>query len=187
MGGHMQSRLMDLHEELKDKYIICSCEGKAEQAIIDLLLDADALIFKRVDLVGKKCTMIRSASRIEEEYLHTAYNRPVVILRILDREKEKFNLRPLYKKQYAVFSICTKPEIEILHIIHEGKWTEYKKQNKLKPSEYFQKLHGGELTKSENFIKNYYDSVDDLIAAIHEYHRISAYKDIYDLSNLLKE
>lgn len=83
MGGHMQSRLMDLHEGLKDKYIICSCEGKAEQAIIDLHLDADALIFKRVDLVGKKCTMIRSASRIEEEYLHTAYNRPVVILRIL--------------------------------------------------------------------------------------------------------
>ena len=33
----MQSRLMDLHEELKDKYIICSCEGKAEQAIIDLI------------------------------------------------------------------------------------------------------------------------------------------------------
>ena len=33
------------------KYVACICEGAAEKAIMEILLDADKLIFKRDDFI----------------------------------------------------------------------------------------------------------------------------------------
>ena len=37
------------------KYIACICEGGAERAILDLLLDNYKLIFEREDLIEEVC------------------------------------------------------------------------------------------------------------------------------------
>ena len=38
------------------KYVACICEGAAEKAIMEILLDADKLIFKRDDLLEGELT-----------------------------------------------------------------------------------------------------------------------------------
>ena len=37
------------------KYKACICEGSAEEAIIDILVDNDLLIFNREEIVGRTC------------------------------------------------------------------------------------------------------------------------------------
>ena len=165
--------------ELTGKYIICSCEGVAEETIIDILLDNDRLCFKRDDLIGKKSTRIREGKNIAREYLCRAYEREIVILRILDRETEKFSLPKIYeeRKNISVINIVTKPEIEILHIIADGLMDEFKNQKKLKASEYYKSCLSKQgvhcHVKSEAFVRaKYADDVEKLIAAIEEQSRV---------------
>lgn len=53
------------------------------------------------------------------------------ILRILDSDKEKFNLKKEYKPNCAIYNIITAPEIEMLIIINEHKYEQFKKQKML--------------------------------------------------------
>ena len=52
----------------------CICEGAAEAAIIDVLLDNDLLIF-------------------ETRYLRKGFNELISVIRILDSRRENFKLR----------------------------------------------------------------------------------------------
>lgn len=79
---------------LADGYVICICEGAAEETIMNLLLDHDCLCFSRDNLVGRSITRKRKASEIEREYLQRGYTKSVVILRILDSRSENFRLQP---------------------------------------------------------------------------------------------
>lgn len=51
------------------KYIACICEGGAERAILDLLLDSDKLIFQRKDLIEEDVLRCRSGKEFESRYL----------------------------------------------------------------------------------------------------------------------
>lgn len=188
----MQGNLTSLQEKIKGCYIICSCEGKAEKAIIEILLDAGVLCFTKEDLVDDEVTLTRQANQITERYLNREYARQVVILRIVDRseKKEQFHLTQLYKNRYPVFTILTQPEIEVLHIIHEGLWDEYlkeKNKNKVKPSDFFKKHHPREAVKAEKFVKKYYANPQALIEAIRVYHHYNHKNNVYDLNDLLVE
>ena len=48
------------------KYKACICEGSAEEAIIDILVDNDLLIFKREEMLEECVIRCRSAKRFEE-------------------------------------------------------------------------------------------------------------------------
>ncbi len=50
------------------KYKACICEGAAETAIIDILVDNDLLVFKREEMLDEKVIRIRSAKKFEERY-----------------------------------------------------------------------------------------------------------------------
>lgn len=84
--------MQTLTEVLRDRYIVCSCEGNAEQAIIDLLLDAEWLCFSRASLIDKGCTQVRSGEKIAEKFLRMEMEKDIVIVRVLDRAKERFVL-----------------------------------------------------------------------------------------------
>ncbi len=43
------------------KYIACICEGSAESAVINILLNNDLLIFKRQDMLEEEVIKIRDA------------------------------------------------------------------------------------------------------------------------------
>ena len=51
------------------KYIACICEGAAEQAIIERLLDANKLIFTYDDMIEGEVIRCRSAKKIRRTLL----------------------------------------------------------------------------------------------------------------------
>lgn len=49
--------------------IACICKGGAEHAIMDILLDNNAIIFSKSDLLDEKILRTRSAKNFEQEFL----------------------------------------------------------------------------------------------------------------------
>lgn len=101
------------------KYIACICEGAAEQAVIELLLDSNKLIFRYDDMLENEVIRYRSAQKFEERYLRKGFTEKITILRILDSHRENFNLSRAYRGKIDVINIVTAPEIEMLMIYAE--------------------------------------------------------------------
>ena len=71
------------------KYKACICEGSAEEAIIDILVDNDLLIFNREEMLEERVIRCRSAKRFEEQ---------ISVIRILDSRREEFRLSKAYEQ-----------------------------------------------------------------------------------------
>lgn len=87
-------------------YVLCICEGTAEEAIIDLLLDNDMLQFSRSQLINNhKVTRIRKVRDIENQFLNIDYSdRGLIILRILDSKRVfQGNLQGQYSQTRIVY------------------------------------------------------------------------------------
>lgn len=111
------------------KYLIL-CEGNNEELLINMLLDAGKLKIKRDDLIELKPFNARQITNPTiRSYLKT-YNKPVVVLRVGDTQKDKLvvpnDLKDIVKKE-NIYKYCTLPELEILLIIDEGMYNEYLK------------------------------------------------------------
>lgn len=55
-------------------YKACICEGSAENAIMDILLDHDLLIFSREEMLEEKVIRCRDGKRFEEQFLKKSWN-----------------------------------------------------------------------------------------------------------------
>lgn len=167
-------------------YIACICEGSAEQAIIELLLDNNMLIFTYEQLLEEEIIRNRSAKKFEERYLRKGFSAKITVLRILDSRKEKFKLSKAYEDKVDVINIITAPEIEMLIIFNEDKYKEFKK-SKMKPSDFCKIKLRFSSVKSYDFVKDYFSDIDKLLTSINEYKRISNIPKREDtLFNLLK-
>jgi hypothetical protein len=169
-----------------DGYVACICEGSAEQAIMEKLLEEEALIFSRDKLIDDKIIRCRNAKTFEKRHLRKGYDGSITVIRVLDSRRENFELSKAYAGKVEVINIVTAPEIEILIIIKENRYEEFKKMKK-KPSEFCK----GELclknVKNYNFIQEYFSNVDDLKKCIREYTRLTKRRTgEYTLSDLLK-
>ena len=145
------------------KYKACICEGSAEEAIIDILVDNDLLIFNREEMLEERVIRCRSAKRFEE-----------------------FRLSKAYEQKIDVVNVITAPEIEMLIIHAEGAYDQFKRSGK-KPSEFCKinlRMHD---VKSYDFVKQYFSNPQLLVKAIKEYRRIANIpKGEYSLSDLLR-
>lgn len=110
------------------KYLIM-CEGPNELEVIKMLLEHDKLIFTNDDLlnlvpyharqIGNSAT-VKSALNI--------YHGDIHILRIGDNLKDKLKIPKEYgRKIKDIKKYCTKPELEMLLIISEGKESNFEK------------------------------------------------------------
>lgn len=173
-----------------DYFIICICEGRAEEEVINWLLDEEKLLFKRSDLVGKnryKITRIRKAKKIESEILNFDFDKPVVIFRILDSKNEKFEFGKLYKERYSVINYITNPEIEILMITIRGDLHKYTtKHSKQKPSEYAKTQYRIKNIKQSGVFYDFFDGEIDLLLESLEEHKSKKGKDHLTIFDLLK-
>ena len=154
------------------KYNACICEGTAEQVIMDLLLDNNKLIFSRNELLEHEVLRCRTGKNFEEQYLRKGFTEQITVFRILDSRRENFKLCKAYQNKVKIINVITAPEIEMLVILNEGKYADYKKSGK-KPSEYCKsdlKYHD---VKSATFVRSYFNDIDILIRAIIEYKRVS--------------
>ncbi len=76
--------------------IACICEGGAETAIMDILLDNDLLVFNREQMIEESVLPRMSVKKFERRYLRMAYDQKILILRVIDSRGEEFNLSKKY-------------------------------------------------------------------------------------------
>lgn len=154
------------------KYKAVLCEGSAEAAIIDILLDNHCLLFEREELIEEEVLRIRSARNFETRYLRKGYNEKISVIRILDSRNEKFNLSREYQDKVDVINIITAPEIEMLIIISENEYDRYKRSGKSPSGFCKENLHIRRI-KNYDYVYSYFSDSTKLIASINEYHRLS--------------
>ena len=168
------------------KYKACICEGSAEEAIMDILLDNDLLIFTREEMLEEKIIRCRGGKRFEEKYLRKGFNGKISVVRILDSRRENFKLSKAYQNKVDVINIITAPEIEMLIILTEDKYQEFKKSKK-KPSIFCKEDLKMSNVKAYDYVKDYFADVNILVAAIKKYNEISKIsKGEWTLLDLLK-
>ena len=166
--------------------IACICEGGAETAIMDILLDNDLLIFTRDEMLEGEPLRCRNAAKFEEKYLRKGFLEKISVIRILDSRRENFKLSKAYEHKVDVINVITAPEIEMLIIFNEDRYKEFKKSGK-KPSDFCKEDLKMTSVKSYRFVKDYFSDPDILLAAIKKYHEISKIrKGEYTLLDLLK-
>ncbi len=154
------------------KYKACICEGSAEEAIIDILLDNHLLIFEREEMLEEKVIRCREGKKFESKYLRKGFQDKISVIRILDSRRENFKLSKAYEHKVDVINIITAPEIEMLIVLNEGKYNEFKKSKK-KPSDYCKMNLKMQDVKAYDFVESYFKEPAILIEAIKKYHEIS--------------
>lgn len=111
--------------EKKDGYVACICEGSAEQAVMDILLENEKIIFTKERLLEESIIRCRDAKSFEKRYLKKGFDRQITIYRILDSRRENFKLSKAYKDKVDVINIVTAPEIEMLIILSKNVYEDY--------------------------------------------------------------
>ncbi len=170
--------------------VACICEGGAETAIIDILVENDRLVFSRERMLNEEVIRCRNGRDFEQRYLRKGFENKISILRVMDSHTEGFRLSRAYENKVDVIKVVTSPEIEMLLILAEGKYKEYSKNsNSMKPSTFCKqvlKMKGN--IKSQEYIRSYFTNVDLLVNTIQEYKRVRQLKpgEIY-LADLLKQ
>ena len=145
------------------KYKACICEGSAENAIMDVLLDHGLLIFTREEMLEEEVIRCREGKKFEEKYLRKGFIDRISIVRILDSRRENFKLSKA-----------------------ENKYKEFKKSGK-KPSSFCKEDLKMTEVKSYDFVKCYFSNPTVLVAAIKKYHEMSkVQKGEYTLLDLLR-
>lgn len=168
------------------KYKACICEGAAESAIIDILVDHKLLIFSREEMLDERVIRCRNAKTFEERYLRKQFDGQISVIRILDSRREEFHLSKVYRHKIDIINVVTAPEIEMLIILNEGQYDCYKKSGK-KPSDFCKTQLKMRDVKSYDFVREYFQDSEKLVKAIKEYRRISRIpKGEYTLMDLLK-
>ena len=150
-------------------------EGHTERAIMEILLEHNALKFSEDDLLEGEIIRARNAKKFAKEFLNKGFkNRKVKIYRILDSKTEKFNLPEVYKRKVSeVIEFRTRPEIEILDIIYHQDYQRYTNnyKSKIKPSD-FVKQYYHYLKSVKSYDENYYfwnSHYENLIKALKQY------------------
>jgi len=164
----------------------CICEGAAESAIMDVLLNNDLLVFKREEMLDESVIRCRDGKTFETRYLRKGFKEQISVIRILDSRRENFKLSKAYESKVDVINIITAPEIEMLIIFSEDKYNEFKKSGK-KPSIFCKEDLKMSSVKSYDFVKKYFENPEILVKAIKKYNEISKIrKGEYTLLDLLK-
>ncbi len=178
--------------------ILLLCEGQNEEVLLNLLLDVNALVFDRDDLIGRRVYPVRQLNNptIKSELKH--YGSPVKVYRVGDKQNDKLVIpRDLRNIVFydEIYKYCTKPELEMLLIINEGLEKEYEKVKSTESPKVFAKrfvkCNGVKYDQSSSFLKDYYggSSVNNLIDNIKKYKNYKKQhdKDELYLADLLKK
>lgn len=156
------------------RHVLFICEGSAERAILENLIEAGIVNIPPQRIVedpenGTLYTTKRKASDITESFLNLDYGgNPLRIIRIIDSKNEKFTLPRGYESRATVETLLTRPEIEILAILRENAYTQWKKSGQ-SPSTFCKTVLNMPKIKQYNFIKRYWSDIEQLRQAIYKY------------------
>lgn len=121
--------------------LLVMCEGPNEKAVVDMLLEAGCLEFSEDDLVG---LTVYHARQLTSPIIKTAlsiYTGEFAVYRIGDSMTENLPVPADYQGRFeGARKFCTKPELEMLLIIAEGKEAEFEKvkagKRRMKPKDF---------------------------------------------------
>lgn len=168
------------------KYKACICEGSAENAIMDILLENHLLIFEKDELLEEQVIRCRNAKNFEMRYLRKDFKEKISVIRVLDSRRENFKLGKAYEHKIDVINVITAPEIEMLIILNENKYKQFKNSRE-KPSAFCKNVLKMKDVKSYDFVKHYFCDSENLVKAIEKYTQVSKIqKGEYTLHDLLK-
>ena len=177
--------------------LLVMCEGPNEKAVVDMLLDAECLEFTRDDLVN---LTVYHARQLTAPIIKTAlsiYTDEFAVYRIGDSLTDKLPVPADYQGRIkGVRKFCTKPELEMLLIIAEGKEAEFEKvkagKRKMKAKDFCKAnvVHNRKrYDNSTQFYRDYFGSdIGTLVEVIKKYKQSHGAhkKDEEYLADLLK-
>lgn len=170
------------------------CEGANEEKLLELLLDSGSLKITRDDLIGRKPYHIRGLNNPYIKSELRRYNKEVLVYRIGDKQNDKLKIPTELEDivlRKNIYKYCTKPELEILLIINEGKYKDFLKSGRT-PKGYAKeniKINKKYYDNSTQFYEEYYGGsrIKLLVSNIKEYKRIKKHSsDECYLFDLLK-
>lgn len=166
------------------KYVL-GCEGQSEVQLITDLLEKEALIFDKKDVLDRRPIHFRQPREIAALIETLPIKEEIVFYRIGDTQKDEYNLScfSARKNEITIVKVCTKPELEILIIINEGLYNQYLKQKSYMMPKQFVKIYVDGYTNIRDYLANH-----DLCFAIKEYKRLKKNdkNEIY-IADLLKK
>ena len=108
--------------------ILVMCEGPNEKAVVEMLLDAGRLKFSRDDLVVLNVYHARQLTSPIIKTNLNIYTGDFEVYRIGDTLTDKLSVPADYRGRIkGIRKFCTKPELEMLILIAEGKDAEFEK------------------------------------------------------------
>lgn len=190
----------DVRKELQGRYVLISCEGAAEAVIAKTLIENNRLIVPREQLIedektGERFTELRKPDDILNAFARYDYtlngnDGMFALARIVDKAARTGRADKHYRGIALPFDFVTRPEIEMLMVIKEGKlraWNAAReKRPTLKVSEFCKSELRIKSSKSRSYLERYWSDPDELVRCIREYHRIAEkkrepYLDLHDL------
>ena len=176
------------------KYLIM-CEGPNELEIIKILLEHDKLIFTNNDLlnlVPYHARQIGNNAAVKSAL--NLYHGDIHRLRIGAKLNDRLRIPQEYKSKIKdMKKYCTKPELEMLLIISEGKNSNFEKvKSKTTPKTFSKQnivYHGTRYNNSTDFYREYYGTrIELLVEAIKKYKQLKGKhdKDEFYLADLLR-
>lgn len=191
-----------------DQNIVVICEGNAEKAIIDVLLDNNMLIFSREELFkGGKNLRSRDFREFQRKNLEgIKVSKKLIIYRVQDDIPKKMTGHEVVpKKQYQhmiedVIFVITRPEIEMLMIIYnnlEEEFSKYVDKSKSTPkASSFLRKYSKDFSDCKNYdfvYEHFSGDINKLITSLARYVTLekhkkvlrtdSRFKAIFDLVN----
>lgn len=175
------------------KYSAIICEGSAEVAIIEILLENHCIFIENDEyLINSGPIRIRGAKKFCDTYMGKDYGSKIDLFRIIDSKTENFNFgsardRKIFEEKIEVINVITPPEIELLIIVSEEKYEDYSRSGSSKPSDYCKQKLKLSNVKSYDFVKEYFSDVSKLLDAIKKVHSIkksaipNGFLTLYDL------
>ena len=150
--------------------IACIYEGNAEKAILDMLLEEDCLYFSEDDLLSGGLICRVSGRTFATRYLsYSLKDQKIDVIRVQDSRRASLGLPFAFQHLIAKEIKClTRPEIEILVIIAEGRYEDFHSR-KMKPSIYCKDRLGFSDVKSYGFMRDYFSDINHLLRAIKKY------------------
>lgn len=157
---------------VNNKLVAFIAEGNTEQAIIDVLLDHDALIYTRENVLQEEVIRCRIGKKFAKQYLNKSFGSKIHVYRILDSRVENFIVPKAYQPKISeITNLTTRPEIEMLFILLHNDYKKYTNGRYKKPS-IFVKENYSDLKKVKSYEDNFQfwnSHYDDLIRVLKQY------------------
>lgn len=162
--------------ELRCHDVLFSCEGTAEEVVIQRLVEGHRLIVADNNIVrdinNHPYTGYRKARDIENHFLGLNYPLGLMIVRIVDVHPGAFKLKTIYREHIIVRDVITRTEIEALILVREGAyqdWYQHGKSNGVLPHQWCIQHLNMRNVKNRGFLEQYWIDSEMVVNAIENY------------------